>query len=507
MQGKTSVLFGVISIVVFGVIMMALLMMPQSASQAQTDGLRQVVDLASRQHNQVLGLLAGPAITVAGELPPTFKPGTEENIAVLEARQQNTALPGRLDQLLKDIRTAVEDAPEARADAKVAAYLLIGQALVAKAQYHLQTAENAALQAGQTIGAIDTGILSIQKRLINIRQIEPLIKTQENVAGKMKTDAEAEVTRLTSAIAAQGTAITKFQTERTERTAAATKYSNEAGELRILSAVAERDKRRELQEQSFVKEKLANKAGLDAEDAQGRIDKANSAVAVMKIELTSAQGAIVSATEVLKGFADKRAAAKVELDKEILAMNTTAQEVAKNADALIMVCAKVDAEQASATQQYAAALETMKQLRQHASPSDAEAISSEAGIFMGEAWTSLAVVASRQSVEATNARLKVLWTTAALKGDPPKSAEMTVFAGKAQDNKDAAAKSFAAAAKLYEEATSKADRFKWSYRCRELQARRARHWLTGDADDQTRATLIEQELEKMKGFPYVDSAL
>ena len=55
--------------------------------------------------------------------------------------------------------------------------------------------------------------------------------------------------------------------------------------------------------------------------------------------------------------------------------------------------------------------------------------------------------------------------------------EMAAFAVKAQDNKDVAAKSFAAAAKLYEEATSKADQFKWSYQRRELEARRARHRL------------------------------
>ena len=75
MQGKTSVLLSVISIVVFAVIMLTLAMMPQSVLQAQTDGLRQAVDSASRQHNQVLGLMAGPTVTVTGEFPPIFKKG------------------------------------------------------------------------------------------------------------------------------------------------------------------------------------------------------------------------------------------------------------------------------------------------------------------------------------------------------------------------------------------------------------------------------------------------
>ena len=508
MQGKTSVLFGAIGIVVFGGILAVLVMMPQSASQVQTDILRKTVDRASRIHNQVLGLLAGPTVKVDGKLPPIFEKGNEANITVLEARQQNTAIPERLDQLQKDLKAALDEAPEAREETKAAAYSLMGQVLAAKGQYYLRSAENAAVQAGQAIAAIDTGIMSVQERLVNIRQIKPLIQTQVTVADKMKTDAEADVTRLESAITAQTSAITTLQTERAEYLAAATKYSNEASELRTLSAVAKRDKRRELQEQSFVKERLANKAGLDAEDAQTKIDRAKSAVAIMNLELTGAKAGIASGTEMLKGFADNREVAKGELDKETLAINKTGQEIARNADTLIVACGKVDAGQASATRQYTAALEAMKQFRQHASDSSAEAISGEAGVLMGKAWASLAVVSSRQAVEATSARLKVLWETAALEGNSPKTAEMAAFAGKAQNDKDTAAENFAAAAKLYEEATTKADtRFKWSYQCRELQARRARHWLTGDADDKTRASLLEQELEALKGFPYVDSAL
>jgi hypothetical protein len=509
-QGKTSVQFGVISIAVFTVIMLTLAIMPQTALQTQTDGLRQAVDEASRRHNQVLGLLAGPTVTVAGELPPTFKKGSEGDIAVLDARQQNTVVPDRLDEIQKDIKTAVDGAPEACPDAKAAAYLLMGQVQVAKAQYHLQSAKNASLQAVQAIVDIDTGILSIQKRLVNIKQIEPLTQTQEEATAKaseMKSGAQTKVAELQTAIAAQSTLITKLKIKRSGHLTTATKYSNDAGELRTLSAVAQREKQRELQEQSFAKEKLSNKAVVDAEVSQAKIDTANSAVAVMEIKLTSAQGAIVAATEVLKGFAGNRAAAKSELDKERRAMDTTCQEVAKNAGVLITICHKVDSEQASATQRYADALAMMTLLRKHASPSDAGAISSEAGILMGDAWASLEVVSLRQTVAATNARLKALWVTAELKGSSPESDKMAVFADKAKDSKDAAAKSYASAAALYEEATSNADRFKWNYMCRELQARRARHQLTGDADDQTRAELLKQQLEEMKGFPYVDNAL
>ena len=507
MQGKTSVLFVAASIVAFGVILAVLVMAPQSVSQAQTDMLRKTVDEASRKHNQVLGLLAGPTVKVDGKLPPVFVKGNETNITVLEASQQNTAIPERLDQLGNDLKDSLDKAPQAREEVKAAACLLMGQVLAAKGQYYLQSAQNAAANAGRAMAAIDTGIMSVQERLVNVRQIEPLVKPKVTAADKMKTDAQADVTRLNSEITDQEAVIAKLKNERKGYLDAATKHSSDASELRTLSAAAEREKRRELQEKSFVKEKLANQAGLDAEDAQTKIDAAKSKVVLLKIQLASAQAGIKSATEVLKGFADKREAAKGELGKETLAMNAAGQEIAKNADALIVACAKVDAEQASAIRQYTAALETIKQFRQYASDSSAEAISSEAGVLMGKAWASLAVVSSRQAVEAIGARLKVLWETAALAGSAPKTAEMAAFAGKAQADKDTAAEGFAAAAKLYEEAAAKADKFKWSYQCRELQARRARHWLTGDADDKTRANLLEQQLEELKGFPYVDSAL
>ena len=510
MQGKTSVLFGAISIVVVGVILAAFVIMPPSASQAQTETLRQAVDRASRGHNQVLGLMAGPTVKVDGKLPPIFeKKGTEANITVLGARQQNPVIPDHLKKLSEEIKAAIDKAPEARGDAKAAAYSLMGQILDARAQYYLQSAANAAVELDRAVAVIDTGIISVQKSLINIKQIAPLIETRENVASKMKTDAEANVTRLESDIAAQVAIITEQETKRAEYLDAATKYNNEASELRTLSAVAQRDKRLELQEKSFVQEKLANKAGQDTEDAQTKIDSAKSAVALMNIELTSSKASIVSATEVLKGFAGNREAAKGELDKATLAMNKIGKEIAQNAEAVIAACGKVDAAHASATEQYAAALEVIKQCRQYVSGSGVvEAISSEAGILMDKAWAAQAVVSSRQSVEATSVRLKALWETAALEGTPPKTAEMAAFVGKVQSDKNAAADSLAAAAKLYEEATTKADtRFKWSYECRELQARRARHRLTGDADDKTRANLLEQQLEELKGFPYVDSAL
>jgi hypothetical protein len=228
---------------------------------------------------------------------------------------------------------------------------------------------------------------------------------------------------------------------------------------------------------------------------------------LLNTELTSATAGVASATAVLKGFADKREAAKGDLDKETIAMKAGGEKIVKSAASLIAACGKVDAELASVARQYAAAVETMKQFRQYPSGSSAEAISSEAGILMGRAWASLAVVSSRQAVEATGARLKALWETAALDGSAPKAAEMAAFAGKAKDEKTAAAESFAAAAKLYEEATAKADKYKWNYQRFELQARRARHSLTGDADDKARADLLEQQLEELKGFPPVDSVL
>ena len=126
MEGKTSDLLGAISIVVFIVVVALLVMMPQSSSLAHTDQLRQVVDEATRKHRQTLGLLAGPTVTVKGVLPPTFEPGNEENIALLGAREMNTAIPERLGSIEKDIRTALSDLAEASADAKASAYSLIG---------------------------------------------------------------------------------------------------------------------------------------------------------------------------------------------------------------------------------------------------------------------------------------------------------------------------------------------------------------------------------------------
>jgi len=506
-------------ILVFVGIMAGLVMMPQSASQSQTDMLRKTIDRASRIHNQVMGMLAGPNVKVDGKLPPTFEKVKKndkdeikqehlDRITVLDAGHQNTTIPKRLDELQKELKASLDKTPEARKETRAVAYSLIGQVLAAKAQYHLRCAESAAVQAGQAIAAIDTGILSVQEGLVSIRQITPLTQTRETVADKMKTDAETDITRLESAITAQESAITELQTKRGELLATATKYSNEASELRTLSAVAERDERLKLLEKSFVQQKLANEAGQDAEDTQTKIDNAKSALAIMNLELSGAKLSVVSGTGVLKGFAGNRDAAKGELDKATLAINKTGQEIVGNVDTLMVACEKVDAEQASATQQYVAALEAMKQFRQHASASNAEAISSEAGVLMGKAWAFLSVISARQSVEATNARLKALWETAALEGTPPKTAEMSAFTAKTQGDKKAASDSFAAAAKLYEEATAKADtRFKWSYQCRELRARRARHWLTGDPDDKTRADLLEQQLEELKGFPYVDNAL
>jgi chromosome segregation ATPase len=504
-QSKRSVLFGAISIVVVGVILVAFVLMPQSASQAHTDMLQKAVDRASRGHNQALGLMASPTVTVNGKLPPTFDKGNEANIAVLEARQQNTVIPVRLDELRKELKAALDKTPKAKDEAKAAAYALMGQIMCARAQYYLQSAANAAVQAGQAMAAIDSGIVSIQEHLTNLRQIAPLTEAQETVATKMKTDADDEITRIESAIATQTEAITKLETERAEYLDKAAKYSNEASELRARSVVAQRDERRELQEQSFVKEKIANKAGQDAEDAQTKIDQAKSTVAMLNIELTAAKSASDSAAAVLKGLADNRGAAKGELDRETLAINEIAKEIAKNADALIVACAKVDAAQVSVAQQYTAALEATKQFKQHVLKSSVEAISSEGGVMMDKAWASVAVVSWRKAVDATGTRLKALWETAALEGDSPKAAEMAAFAGKVQTDETAAAESFAAAAKLYEEATTKVNpRFKWSYENRELKARRARHQLTGDADDNTRADLLEQALRELEDFPYVN---
>ena len=506
MEGKTSVLFGAISIVVVAGIVALMTMMPQSASLADTDQLRQAVDTAARKHKLALGLLGGPTVTVGGVLPPTFKKGDEGSIAVLGARELNTEIPGRLDEIKKDLQAAVEQFPQASADVKAAAYSLTGQLHAAKAQYYQQSAGNAAEQTAEAIVAIDTEILSIQKRLRNVKQISPLTETQDNVAAKMKTEAETEAARLKTAIEAKQAEIAALETKRAGQIAQATKHGNKASELWTLSAAAERQARRDYQEKSFAEAKLANQMALAAEDSQKLIDAGKSALESLNIELASAQGAIESASGVLKGFSDKRETAKSALTAEAATINAAGKEIAAKADAMIAACGKIEADVALAAKEYAAAAEAMKQCRQHASDS-ADSIGGHAGVLMGQAWSRLSVVSSRQSVAATAARIKSLWETAAIKGEAPKFAEMTAFAGKVDADKTTASESFAAAAELYKKATAKTDKYKWSYQCRELQARRARHRLTGDADDKTRASALEMQLESLKGFPYVDNAL
>ena len=506
MQGKTSVMFGAISIVVVIVILALLVMMPQSSSLADTDQLREAISQAARKHRQTLGLLAGPTVTVNGVLPPTFEKGEPDEIAVLGARELNSAVPTRLDTIKKEIDTAIGQCSEASADVKAAANLLLGQVLATKAKYCQQSAGNAGVQARKAMIAIDSGILSIQKRLNNVQQITPLIETQENSATKMKSDADAEVTRLKSDIAAKEAAIAELETKWAAQIASATAHSNKASELKTLSSAAEREERRSYLEKSFTESDLANKAGLEAEDSQALIDTAKSAVKSMTIELAGAEETSTSAAGVLKGFSDNRDVAKAALDAETQAMNTTRNEIAEKVAALIAECEKMDAAQASSASQYVAALEAIKQHRQHSSDST-ESMGAEAGILADQAGASLTVVSSRQAVGAIAERLKAVWEAAAIEGDVPKAAEMAAFVEKVEADKTAAAEGFAAAASLLEEATSKADEFKWSYRCRELQARRARHRLTGDAEDQARATLLEEQLAEMKGFPYVDSAL
>jgi hypothetical protein len=518
-QGKTSVLFGAISIVVVGAILVGFVLTPQSASQAHTDTLREAVNRASRAHKQVLGLMASPAVKVDGVLPPIYERVkkndkgeiTEEHldrITVLGGREQNTAIPTRFDELRKELQGAIDKAPQAQDDAKAAAYALMGQILGARAQYYLQSATNAAARAGQAMAVIDSGIISIHERLANLKQNAPLVEKRETIAGQMKTDADAETTRLEGAIDVQTKIIATQETARDGYRDVETRHRNEASELRALSKLAIRDKRRELQEQSFVKDKIANKARQDAEDAQTKIDRADSAKKMLNIELTAANAGSESAAAVLKGFSANREAAKGELDTETLAINEIGKEIAKNVDLLVVACDEVDAAQVTAAGQYTAALEAIKQFQQHVSKSSVEGISSEGGVLMDKAWAAVAVVSWRQSVETISARLKALWETAPLEGDPPKAAEMTAFAGKASTDKASAADDFATAASLYKDASTRADsRFKWSFECRELQARRARHQLTGDADDNARANLLEQHLGEMKGFPYVDDAL
>ncbi len=506
MQGKTSVLFGAISIAVFIGIAALMVMMPQSSSLSDTDNLRQAVDQAARKHRQTLGLLAGPTVTVGGTLPPSFEKGNADNIAVLGARELNTVIPDRLTEIRKEIQTAIDGFPDADGKAKGEAYSLMGQVRAARAHYYRQSAENASLKAHQAIIAIDSGILSVQKRLAIANQVSPLTKTQDVVATKMKADSETALGELKTAIAAKKAEITALEAKRAAQSAAATKHSNKASEYWTLSAAAEREERRDFQEKSFVESGLANKAGLEAEDLQTLIEAATAAVTSMTIQMTSADESVKSADGVLKGFADSRGLAKSALDAETTAMNATGKDIAEKAAALVAACDQMEADLASAAKEYEAALLAMKQYRQYTSDS-IDSIAGEAGILMGQAWTSRAIVSSRQSVASLGARLTAIWESAGLDGQSPKSAEMTAFGEKVEADKSAAAKAFGEAAQLYQTATDKADKYKWSFRCRELQARTARHGLTGDADDKDRATMLEQELEDMKGFPYVDSAL
>jgi hypothetical protein len=505
-QGKTSVLFGAISIAVFIGIAALMVMMPQSSSLSDTDQLRQAVDQAARKHHQTLGLLAGPTITVGGTLPPTFEPGNNDNIAVLGAGELNTAIPNRLTEIRKEIQTAIDDFPAADGKAKGEAYSLMGQVHAAKAHYYRQSAENASAKANGVIAAIDSGILAIQKRLAIANKAAPMTKTQDSIAAKMKSDAETKFGQLQTAIATKEAEMADLKTKRAAQSAAATKHSNQASEYWTLSAAADRKERRGLQEKSFEESRLANKASLEAEELQTQFEAAVAAVTSMTIEKTSAKEATESADGVLEGFAKSRGKAKSALDAETLAMNATGKDIAEKAAALIAACDQMEAGLAGVATEYGSALLAMKQYRQYTSNS-IDSVAGEAGILMGKALGARAVVSSRQSVASLGARLTAIWELASLDGEAPKSAEMTAFGEKIETDKSEAAKSFAEAATLYQEITDKAEKYKWSFMCRELQARRARHGLTGDAGDKDRATMLEQELEDMKGFPYVDAAL
>jgi hypothetical protein len=508
-EGKTSVLFGAIGTFVFVGILLALVMVPQSAPQAQSDMLRKTIDEASRAHNQVLGLLAGPTVKVSGKLPPIFEKGSDENITVLEAGLQNTVIPERLEKLKEDITSALGKAPEARKEVKAAAYTLLGQVHSTKAQYYLQSVGNASRQIDKATAAIDTGIISAHEHLVRIGQLTPHTRSSVTAADKMKSESQSDKKRIEGDITARTSEIATLQGKRSASLTAATTHANKASELQVLSAIAEGEKKRKLQEQSFAEETLAHKATQNAEDTQIRIDRIKSTLIILKIELTSAMTSGKSGAKMVDDFALTRKEAKAELDGETQAISAIAREIIANADALVTACDKAEADQASAIQQYVSALEAIKQLQKHASGSGLEGISGEAGVLMGRAWASLSLVSSRQAVAMTGERIKALWETAALKGTLSKTAgKITAFAGKIQSDKDAAAGDFATAAALYEDATGKMDsKFKWNYQCRELQARRARHWLTGDADDKARADLLKQSLEELKGFPYVDDAL
>ncbi|MCP4379765.1 MAG: hypothetical protein GY794_26815, partial [bacterium] len=343
---------------------------------------------------------------------------------------------------------------------------------------------------------------------VRIRQLTPHTRSSVTAADKMKSKSQIDQKRIKGDITARTSEIAALQSKRNELLSGAARHANKASELQVLSAIAEGEKKRKLQEQSFVEETLAHKSTQNAEDAQIKIDRAKSALVMLKIELASAQTSGASGAKMVDTFASARSEAKAELDKETQAMNATAREIIAGVDALITACSKAEADQASAISQYDSALEAMKHLQEQVSESDVYGVSAKAGVLMSKAWASLAIVSSRRTVATTSERIKTLFETAALKDTLPKTAGMTAFAGKMQSDKDAAAESFAAAATIYEDVTSKVDRkVKWSYQCRELQARRMRHELTGDADDKARADLLKEDLGELKGFPYVDEAL
>jgi hypothetical protein len=507
-QGKISVLFGAISIVAFGVVMAAVMMIPQSAAQTQTNELQEAVNIASRRHVQVLGQLAGPIVTVGDKLPPNFEEGTEANIKVLGITEQNTAIPGIIDGIQKGLKDAITAAPEANAEAKAAAYALMGQVLSTKADYYLQSSTNASSQVKQLMSTIDRGILSAQRRLGNIKQIEPRTKVSEdNNAAKMKSDADAKLGELKTAVAAQEAVIADLTAKRKVNIEDATKHNNDASALRTRSALAVGEDNLKLQEEAFAKEKLAISAALDAEDNSAKIDEANAALAMLNLQLKSAQSASDSAAAMLAEFATRRKEAKGTIGGEIQTVNAAGAELTKNAEAMMEMCGKIDAAQALAMTQYTSALEAIASMTENSDANDPEAISAKANILLGQAWASVSTLSLRQSVGATGVRLQSLWERLSIEGEAPKITEMAAFANTVEAGKADAGKKFGQAAALYQDATSKADQYKWSYQRRELQARKASHWLTGNADDQSRVELLQQQLSGMKGFPYTDKDL
>ncbi|MCP4379143.1 MAG: hypothetical protein GY794_23600, partial [bacterium] len=260
MEGKTSVLFSAIGTVVFVGILLVLLMIPQSASQAQSGDLRKAIDEASRAHTQVLGLLAGPTIKVGDKLPPVFEKGREDNITVLDAGQLNTVIPERLKKIKEDITGAIGKAPEARKEVKAAAYALLGQVHSTEGQYYLRSTANASRQIDKAVADIDTGIISIHERLVRIRQLTPHTRSSVTAADKMKSKSQIDQKRIKGDITARTSEIAELQGKRGELLTGAARHANKASELQVLSAIAEGEKKRKLQEQSFVEETLAHKA-------------------------------------------------------------------------------------------------------------------------------------------------------------------------------------------------------------------------------------------------------